>query len=106
MAIPPLRSRLGLLLALLALAAAAGGGWYAFVRTDPAAPDPGREPEAPSPDPRLTFPTPYRNIHPSLRYVGDAACAGCHAEIDRSYHRHPMGLSAEFTARAAPVERF
>src|SRR5205085_1503579 len=101
MAFPPLRSRFGLLLAVLVLAAAAGGAWYAFVRTTPPASDPGPETADSPPDPRLAFPTPYRNVRPSVRYVGDTACAGCHAEIDRSYHRHPMGRSAEFTAKAA-----
>jgi predicted CXXCH cytochrome family protein len=44
-------------------------------------------------DPRLTYTGPYRNIHPDVRYVGDAQCAGCHEEIAQSYARHPMGRS-------------
>lgn len=47
-------------------------------------------------DPRLAYDGPYRNIHPQVRYVGAAQCAGaCHAHDDiiRSYARHPMGRS-------------
>src|SRR5581483_2731240 len=47
----------------------------------------------PPPDPRLTFPTGYLNIHPEVRYVGDQACARCHRRITDSYRRHPMGRS-------------
>jgi len=45
-------------------------------------------------DPRLTFSTPYLNVHPDVKYVGDAACVGCHAEIAGHYAKHPMGRSA------------
>src|SRR5947209_4248935 len=44
-------------------------------------------------DPRRTYAGPYRNIDPDVRYVGDAACAGCHKDIAESYARHPMGRS-------------
>jgi tetratricopeptide (TPR) repeat protein len=44
-------------------------------------------------DPRLTFPTPYRNVRPETKYVGDEACAGCHAGIAATFRRHPMGRS-------------
>jgi tetratricopeptide (TPR) repeat protein len=44
-------------------------------------------------DPRLTFDTPYRNVRPEVRYVGDEACADCHPGVCDSYHRHPMGRS-------------
>src|SRR5262245_58160657 len=30
-------------------------------------------------DPRLSYATPYRNVRPDVAYVGDEACAGCHA---------------------------
>ena len=39
--------------------------------------------------------SPYRNIRPGVRYVGDATCVRCHAEIARSYRRHPMGRSLD-----------
>ena len=66
------------------------------------------DPDPPPPDPRLTFTTPYRNVKPGVRYVGDAACATCHADIDRTYHRHPMGRSAERLTAAGGkgVEQF
>jgi tetratricopeptide (TPR) repeat protein len=48
---------------------------------------------APPPDPRLTYTGPYRNIHPDVKYVGDAACAGCHKTETDGFHRHPMGRS-------------
>lgn len=44
-------------------------------------------------DPRLTWPTPYRNVNPEVRYTGSEACADCHAEITRAYRQHPMGRS-------------
>jgi hypothetical protein len=64
------------------------------------------KPEPPPPDPRLTFATPYRNVRPGVAYVGDTACAECHAKLVASFHDHPMGQSAEWLARAVPVERY
>jgi Tetratricopeptide repeat/Cytochrome c554 and c-prime len=37
--------------------------------------------------------TPWKNAQPDVKYVGDAACARCHAEIADSFRRHPMGRS-------------
>ncbi|HZW35028.1 MAG TPA: multiheme c-type cytochrome, partial [Isosphaeraceae bacterium] len=37
--------------------------------------------------------TPDPEARSGLAYVGSAACAHCHAEISRSYARHPMGRS-------------
>ena len=45
-------------------------------------------------DPRLTFATPYRNVRPDVKYVGDETCAACHATESTSFRRHPMGRSA------------
>lgn len=45
------------------------------------------------PDPRLVYKGPYKNIHPDVRYVGDAACASCHSDISLSYRDNPMGRS-------------
>jgi Flp pilus assembly protein TadD len=42
--------------------------------------------------------TAYMNIQSGAKYVGDAACIRCHAEIAESYRRHPMGRSL------APIE--
>lgn len=101
----PPRARLVVLAA--AAAAAAGGAWYAFHRGPPA--DPGSAATAPEPppaDPREAFPTPYRTARPGVKYVGDAACAGCHPGIDKTYHQHPMGRSAAPAAQASPLERY
>jgi tetratricopeptide (TPR) repeat protein len=35
----------------------------------------------------------YQNTSLEAKYVGDAACVGCHAEIAEAYSRHPMGRS-------------
>jgi Flp pilus assembly protein TadD len=37
--------------------------------------------------------SPYRNTRPDVKYVGDAACNRCHADIAASFGRHPMGRS-------------
>jgi hypothetical protein len=41
-----------------------------------------------------------------VKYVGDAACAGCHPQHSDSYHKHPMGCSLAPIAAAAPIERY
>ena len=83
--------------------------WY-FTRPDDHPPRPpgpeGFVPDPPTPDPRLVFDTPFRNVKPDVRYVGDAACARCHQAITKSYHAHPMGRSAEYVSRAAPLEKY
>ena len=71
----------------LVMAAAAGGFWWRWHGQAPAAP-----PDV-SDDPRVTYPTPYRNVRPEVHYVGDAECAACHQGRGESYHRHPMGRS-------------
>ncbi len=73
-------------LAAALLALGATGGWYLFhLRQADSAHGP--------PDPRRVYDGPYRNVRPEVAYVGDAACAVCHAEISASYRRHPMGMS-------------
>ena len=37
--------------------------------------------------------SPYQNTRPGVKYVGDAACLGCHADKGASYRQHPMGRS-------------
>ncbi len=46
--------------------------------------------------------SPYRNTRPGVKYVGDAACTRCHAEIARTYRSHPMGRSLAPIDAAAP----
>lgn len=62
-----------------------------LLRSRAARPDASSSAEAT--DPRRTYDGPYRNIHPDVRYVGDAQCAGCHSEIAQSFLHHPMGRS-------------
>jgi hypothetical protein len=95
------------MLATVALSVVGAGAWYGFLRPDPPIPPDDPPPLAsPPPDPRLVFDTPFRNVRPEVRYLGDAACAGYHADIDRTYHAHPMGRSAAMTSRAEPIERY
>ena len=65
---------------------------------------------APSPpadeDPRLSYPTPYRNVRPGVHYVGDAACAECHPRVAAAYRQHPMSRSLAPVAEMRPVERY
>ncbi len=37
--------------------------------------------------------SPWKNARLDVQYVGDAACARCHAEIADTFRRHPMGRS-------------
>jgi hypothetical protein len=52
-------------------------------------------------DPRLEYAGPFQNIHPGVRYVGDARCADCHDDIVRTYHQHPMARSLRPLAEMA-----
>lgn len=83
-------------LVTLSLLAAAGVGVGALLL--PRLRTPG--PHAGPPDPRREYAGPFRNVHPDVRYVSDARCAECHAEIAASYAHHPMGRSLWPTALA------
>jgi Flp pilus assembly protein TadD len=76
----------------------------------PKAAGPRPAPPNPAPpaadDPRFSSPTPYRNVRPGVRYVGDDACAACHAEVAKTYRGHPMARSLAPVAAATPIERF
>src|SRR5207249_11883682 len=58
------------------------------------------------PDPRLAYAGPYRNVRPDVKYVGDAACAGCHPVETDGFHRHPMGRSIVPVAHLAADELY
>jgi hypothetical protein len=70
----------------LALGGAAVGLWFLY-RSPPDKPT-----TATSDDPRVTFATPFRNVRPEVRYVGDTRCVECHVQ-GKSYPHHPMGRS-------------
>ncbi|HLJ93226.1 MAG TPA: multiheme c-type cytochrome [Gemmataceae bacterium] len=59
-----------------------------------------------SADPRWTFATPYRNVRPDVKYVGDAACQSCHVRLSKSYHNHPMGRSLFPVSTAPAIENY
>jgi len=95
------------------LVAAIAVSWFAFTRPDPPSPPPTpiaetepARPDPPPPDPRVAFNTPFRNVRPGVKYVGDTACVGCHADVAKLYRDHPMGRSAEFTKPTSPVEKY
>ncbi len=60
----------------------------------------------PTADPRLTADTPFLNVRPEVRYVGDEACAGCHSKHSASYRQHPMGRSLAPIAQVANRQRY
>jgi hypothetical protein len=47
----------------------------------------------------------YENTRAGVSYVGDVACIRCHAEIARSYGKHPMGRSTAAAADVMPTVR-
>src|SRR5262245_52870547 len=55
-------------------------------------------------DPRLTYKTPFQNVRPDVKYVGDAACKECHREISQKYSQHPMGRSFGLSADQVAME--
>jgi predicted CXXCH cytochrome family protein len=83
-----------------------GGLWAWWAgRPAPSPPDDGPEPAA-AIDPRLTYPTPYKNVRPEVKYVGDAVCAGCHGKESESYAQHPMGRALAPVSEATPIESY
>jgi len=83
----------------------AGGAAAAYVWW-PRAPGTISTVSEPPPDPRLTFPTRYRNVRPDVAYVSEERCADCHAEIAEAYRQHPMGRSLAPVADASPLEGY
>jgi Flp pilus assembly protein TadD len=82
------------LLVALGLSAFAAWRWY----------EAGTEPVVDNPGLGL-FSTPYRNVSPEVRYVGDQTCADCHPREARSYRQHPMGRSFAPMFEVADHER-
>src|SRR5829696_2782786 len=103
---PLARSRaLAIYAAGAAVVLALGGLWAWWAGRAVPPPDDGPVP-AGADDPRLTYPTRYKNVRPEVKYVGDAACADCHIKESESYARHPMGRSLTPVAEAAPIEQY
>src|SRR5438874_2558132 len=71
-------------------------------------PEPVREqPATPSQtDPRLSFPSAYRNTRPEVAYVADEVCADCHGDKAETFHQHPMGRSLAPVASVAAQQRY
>jgi predicted CXXCH cytochrome family protein len=88
-AAPAVRRWLPAVLLLAAGAATAGlflsGAGRHTVKESPAP----ASPDAPLP----VFASPFLNTKPGVGYVGDEACADCHAGLSQTYHAHPMGRS-------------
>jgi Flp pilus assembly protein TadD len=47
--------------------------------------------------------SPYRNTLAGIRYLGDDACARCHAKIVDTFRQHPMGRSLSPIAAVLPM---
>ena len=84
---------------------AVGAAWWLWSGGEPPPSSPEPAP-AQADDPRLTFATPFLNVRPDVKYVGDAACAGCHQEHADTYRHHPMGQALAPVADATPIERY
>jgi Tfp pilus assembly protein PilF len=99
------RLLLGLVvLALTGAAAAAYRFWWMSAAAQPAAIV--ETPAIPSADPRLLYGGAYRNVHPDVQYVGDAACTKCHVDVAATYQHHPMGRSTAPIAALAPRQAY
>jgi hypothetical protein len=50
--------------------------------------------------------SPFLNVRPGVRYVGDASCADCHRDQAETYAHHPMGRSFAAVDPRDPAETF
>jgi hypothetical protein len=57
-------------------------------------------------DPRLTFLTPFQNVSPTVKYVGNDKCAECHESTCASYSQHPMSRSLARVSAASQIHRY
>ncbi len=95
--------RVGLIAVAIAVGVAVA--CWGYFQPIPAEPVPEERPPEGllPPDPRQSYVGPFHNVRPGVKYVGDATCAECHAEIARTYSQHPMGRStvpiAQFSGR-------
>jgi hypothetical protein len=105
LATPPSGSGRRRALAALGVAAAGVAAVVTWLVLSGLSPE-GPQRAAPSDDPRLAYRGPYQNVHPSVRYVGDAACQRCHKHEHANYHKHPMARTLEAVEQADVVERY
>jgi hypothetical protein len=61
---------------------------------------------AASQDPRLSYATPFGNVRPNVKYVGDKKCAACHVSEAQTYRHHPMGRSLAPIREVAPRQLY
>jgi tetratricopeptide (TPR) repeat protein len=54
----------------------------------------------------LFFASPYQNVLPGVKYVGNETCAQCHPSQAAAYRQHPMSRSLAPLARSEPLERY
>ena len=57
-------------------------------------------------DPRVNYPSPYRNVRPGVAYVGQHRCAECHPAETAAFRQHPMGNSIGRVADYPAIERY
>jgi Flp pilus assembly protein TadD len=100
---PPLRSILGVAAAIALLGLGAVALWWLWPSSSEQG-DPAHHSRAS--DPRVTYQGPYANVRPEISYVGDAACAKCHAEIAAAYQQSAMGQSLQPIRAVAPHQRY
>jgi predicted CXXCH cytochrome family protein len=86
--------------ASLAIAAAVASVWGFWALREPWGPDPNKT----KIDIRSlhSSSSPYKNTGAGVAFVGDEACARCHAEITQAYRQHPMGRSAANPDKVLP----
>src|SRR5947208_466138 len=77
-----------------------------FLRPSGTTPSSDTDTKTPDDDPRLTFPTPYRNVRPDVHYVSDTACTECHAAQADYFQHHPMGRSLGPVSTVAASQRY
>ena len=86
--------------AVLSLAVGLAGLAWVWVNSRPGKVDTA------SHDPRLNYSGPFLNIHPSVQYVGDQACMGCHDTHLESFAKHPMGQAMSLVSDASKIEKY
>jgi hypothetical protein len=96
------------IVALIVIGSAAGWWWYHSAHRAKGIADTlaSKSKHSSPDDPRLTFATPFLNVRPEVKCVGNETCAGCHEGHAKSFHQHPMGRSLEPITLATAVERY